>query len=199
MADSQKSNAWLYIILSVVLGLTVWTAMQDDEGNAVDIVELAVRQQQEIIPKANQPLAPLIEMTDSGESQLIREPSQRKIVNLFKATGWYTPPREKKVIASAVQSVKPSAPALPFQYNGKLEGIPGGTVVFLVQGSKLFTAKLGQVVNASWRLEAEDERALEFTYLPLGLKKTLSKSAVVHSFAQPLNQETLQTRQIIPD
>lgn len=194
---SQKNKAWLYIVLLLVIGLSLWTAMQDDEQSATDIVELADKKQHVILHEASPPLAPLIEETVS--EKYVREPAQRKIVNLFSTTGWYKPAANSKVVTAPVQSVKPSAPALPFQYNGKLEGIPGGTVVFLVQGSKLFTAKLGQIVNASWRLDAETERALEFTYLPLGLKKTLSKSAVAHGFTTTSNQDTSQIRQIIPD
>lgn len=197
--SAQKSSPWVYVILLIVIGLTVWTAMQDEDDATESVVALAKENKPKIIkPKANKPLADLLEAVPN-QNREARQPQQRKIVNLFKTKQWYSPPPVRKVAFEPTQAVQPTAPPLPFKYNGKLEGVPGGTIVFLLQGKKLFTTQIGQKVNATWRLDAETERALAFTYLPLDLKRTLSKSASSNGFSQATREPIRPMRQLIED
>ena len=97
--------------------------------------------------------------------------------DLFKSHAWYVPPPPPKPIAIALEKPLPVAPPVPFLYMGKLENTPQGTLIFLSARNKVLTAVAGQQVDAAWRLDKEDSNSLQFTYMPLGLVKVLSKSA----------------------
>ena len=66
----------------------------------------------------------------------------------------------------------PQAPPLPFTYLGRL--VDGGsTTVFLSEGGRDLAVTTGSTVGGRWRLDAAGDRALSFTYLPLGQRQSL--------------------------
>lgn len=66
----------------------------------------------------------------------------------------------------------PQAPPLPFRFIGRQDA-NGVVHVFLEQQNEAHIVKLGDTVADGWRLDAVDERALTFTYLPLGQQRRL--------------------------
>jgi hypothetical protein len=71
---------------------------------------------------------------------------------------------------------KPTAPALPFQYFGKV--IENGKVeVFVMRGQDLLAVSAGQNLG-DYRVDKVTERSISFTYLPLKTKQTLDIPAV---------------------
>lgn len=189
-STSQKSGKFLYWLLLAIVGLTVWVASQDIDQKLVSENVVSLRavslqsspRSSEKVDKSQQILDSLLPNTESIVPRMfMREPQKRQIKKLFETHSWYVAPPVRKV---EVTSQTPLAPPLPFKYNGKLEGMPEGTVIFLVANEKLYTAAMGENVTAQWRLDAETQNDLQFTYLPLGLPKMLSKSdAVVSNFA----------------
>ncbi len=98
--------------------------------------------------------------------------------DLLSRHAWYVPPAPQAEVSTPV--AKPEAPAAPFQYMGKLENSPQGTLIFLsTAGSmgKVQSVIPGQLINSNWRLDSEDASALYLTYIPLGTAQVLSKTA----------------------
>lgn len=78
--------------------------------------------------------------------------------------------------AETVQA-PPRAPPLPYVYMGKSIG-QGQITVFLTRDEKPYVAKLGDVLDDQYRIDAINPPLLEFTYLPLAQKQTLQIGAV---------------------
>jgi hypothetical protein len=68
---------------------------------------------------------------------------------------------------------KPVAPALPFQYLGKLIE-DGETRVFLNHQGKHLIAKVGDVINGTYRVEGISGGQMTLLYQPLKEKQVLS-------------------------
>jgi hypothetical protein len=85
---------------------------------------------------------------------------------------------QKQAAPLAVPNVpaKPTAPALPFQYFGKL--IENGKLeVFVMRGQDLLSVAPGLNLG-DYRVDQVNERSISFTYLPLKTKQTLDLPAV---------------------
>ncbi|HKU48071.1 MAG TPA: hypothetical protein VJQ58_14380 [Burkholderiales bacterium] len=66
---------------------------------------------------------------------------------------------------------KPTAPALPFQYFGRLTE-NGRTDVFVMHGEELIAVEKGKTIG-EYRVDQVAESSISFTYLPLKTKQTL--------------------------
>lgn len=66
----------------------------------------------------------------------------------------------------------PTAPALPFQYLGKLTE-NRRLQVFLMKDASLYTVAAGQVLENLYKVERVTEESVTFTYLPLGTSQIL--------------------------
>jgi hypothetical protein len=77
--------------------------------------------------------------------------------------------KEKTSKQAAVE--KPTAPALPFQYFGRLTE-NGKTDVFVMRGDELLAVAPGQKLG-DYRVDAIGDSSISFTYLPLKTKQTL--------------------------
>lgn len=87
----------------------------------------------------------------------------------FAARSWRPPAPPAKPAPAA----PPSAPALPFTYLGKL--IDGNTtLVFLTRGGANLVARPGDTLGDAYRVEAVTAERVEFLYLPLNQKQSLS-------------------------
>ena len=184
-------NKWVYTLLLVTLIATAWTALHDDSQNedaAIDLVaSKSTRDIQE--PKdqiqanvnLNQNLSSKKSEITTNTSNLIpwqklkREPLKNKTYDVFKVHSWVVVPPVKKI--KPQPPPPPVAPPAPFNYLGKLENSPNGTLIFLLANDKLFSVILGEKIDQQWRLDSEDANNLRLTYLPLGLPQIISKSA----------------------
>ena len=99
--------------------------------------------------------------------------------NAFEVRSWEPPPQRlsarelREQQAAAPPPPPPQAPPLPFTYLGRL--VDGATTtVFLSEGGRDLAVTTGATVSGRWRLDAAGERALSFTYLPLGQRQSLS-------------------------
>jgi len=180
---TQKSRKFLYLILLITVGLTLWVAVNESDESAITVVEArkSNRQTEQLIDAKAQSSLLQHNQAKITSKMFQRESHARPIKQLFEVHSWFVPPPVEKI---AFQPEVPMAPPLPFEYNGKLEGAPQGTQIFLMANDKLYTASLGEKVNAQWRLDGETEGALQFTYLPLNLPKELSKSATLNPMAE---------------
>lgn len=66
----------------------------------------------------------------------------------------------------------PSAPPLPFKYFGRYTAdVP---LVVLTAGERMIVAKAGDTIDGTWRIDRIGPALIEFTYLPLQLKRALA-------------------------
>ena len=107
--------------------------------------------------------------------KLKRQRNLAGINDLFIVHSWLVVPPIKKVKPPPLPM--PVAPPAPFTYIGQLDNTPSGTQIFLMANNRLYTVVTGEKIDQQWRLDADDANLLHLTYLPLGMKQTLSKLA----------------------
>ena len=79
---------------------------------------------------------------------------------------------EQPVVAAPVE-VLPVAPALPFQFVGRLDDRDDQRV-FLQAGEKLYVVRRGDVIDDTYRIDQISATELSLVYLPMHLSQTLS-------------------------
>lgn len=150
-----KRLLWVVLLLTVVAAL--WPVPEDDGAGGVATQAPAARKRASLSAPRIQELHPL---TPSGAAR------KSDIADLFPRQGW-TPP-----VAASAAPEKPTAPPLPFTYAGRYtEG--SNIIVYLNEGAKMHKVRLGDTVNATYRIENIAPAAITLTYLPLGLQQTL--------------------------
>ena len=77
----------------------------------------------------------------------------------------------EKPAAAKTVAEKPVAPALPFQYFGRLTE-NGKTEVYVMHGEALVAIEKGKTIG-EYRVDQIAESSISFTYLPLKTKQTL--------------------------
>jgi hypothetical protein len=185
-ANSKSSNKLLMIVALITVIATAWTALQGEnvvDGAADELLTTSTSTKTIAVSEPNNPQhAEKLAANDLPNNQQLipwqnmkREALVGKPYDLFKVHSWLVIPPVKKM--KPLPPPPPVAPPAPFTYIGKLEDSPKGTQVFLMANGKLYLAVKGEKINQQWRFDAEDANALRFTYLPLNLPQTLSKSA----------------------
>ncbi|WDY60106.1 hypothetical protein [Pseudomonas sp. PSKL.D1] len=98
--------------------------------------------------------------------------------NLFPTQQWTKPQTlatvtEQPAIATPVAAAAPTAPALPFQFVGRI-GDRDDLQIFLQSGEKLYVVRQGDVIDDTYRLVRVSASELDLVYLPLHQSQTLS-------------------------
>ncbi|PVZ42286.1 hypothetical protein [Pseudomonas sp. CC120222-01a] len=98
--------------------------------------------------------------------------------DLFPAQQWTKPQTlatvtEQPVAAAPVVAAAPTAPALPFQFVGRM-GDRDDLQIFLQSGEKLYVVRKGDVIDSTYRLDRVSANELDLVYLPLHQSQTLS-------------------------
>jgi hypothetical protein len=133
-----------------------------------------------------QPAAANLDDLDLG--QLERREKRGRVNDLFANNAPPPPPAIRRapspppapaVVAAAAPAEpapRPTAPALPFRYLGKL--VDGANVsVFLERNQDTLSVPVGGTIAGTYRVESVSESAVVFVYLPLGERQTLAISA----------------------
>jgi hypothetical protein len=178
----NQRNLILGSALLLTLLATYWVSQQENWEQESDIAAPMHREnrtgtKQAPLAKNSENLARAAGETDNASwATYQRNLNQVKPSGLFKPHSWYVPPpKVKAVVVVPPPPPKPVAPPAPFAYMGKLENAPGGTQYFLSSNNRVYTVQKGQSIDASWRLEGEDENVVRLTHLPTGLAQTFSK------------------------
>jgi len=98
--------------------------------------------------------------------------------DLFPTQQWTKPQAlatvtEQPVVAAPVVAAAPTAPALPFQFIGRM-GERDDLQIFLQNGEKLYVVRQGDVIEDTYRLDRVSASELNLVYLPLHQSQTLS-------------------------
>ncbi|MES2099752.1 MAG: hypothetical protein V4569_08040 [Pseudomonadota bacterium] len=83
---------------------------------------------------------------------------------LFDSVTWQAPAVAKT--APPPPAPPPVAPPFPYAYMGGLTE-DGVRTAFLIQGDRVITVKLGDTVDAAYRIDQMTEKQMTLTYLPL--------------------------------
>lgn len=179
---TNKHNTWVWLALIATVALTVWTSVQPESENAADDLvsptakplQSTNNQTRKIANNASA-IAPTQTASQQSTWQVRnREMLAEKPTDLFPVHSW--------TVVTPVAKIKPApppppvAPPAPFTYMGKMEDGPKGTLIFLMANNKVYSVSKGENVDPFWRLDGEDANQLMFTFLPLNLPQTLSKT-----------------------
>lgn len=115
--------------------------------------------------------APQAETPEDSAAAATEEPGEA--TNAFASTSWYVPPPPPPP-AQAEAPAKPTAPPLPFNFMGMYQEPDAPRVAMLVQGDRLHTVSVGDTIDGVYRVESIAPGGVEFTYLPLQEKQSLS-------------------------
>jgi hypothetical protein len=178
MDQTEKKRKLLLGVALVVTLIAV--VLVEEEESMIDTVEPI------------QPARPSVERANIQEnnsayldvSKLERRKFNPLAGELFVSTTWA--PRQPQInlqqqaqqAAAIAQQAKepppaPTPPPLQFKYIGK--AIDGNkTWVFLTQAGENHITRIGEKIDAQYRLDAINDETVMFTYLPLGAKQTLA-------------------------
>ncbi|MBM3113709.1 hypothetical protein H8F21_05795 [Pseudomonas sp. P66] len=105
------------------------------------------------------------------------KPAALKLRDLFPSKNWKPAVQLATVteqpVAVTPVALPPAAPALPFQFVGRLDD-RDDQQVFLQSGEKLYVVRRGDVIDDIYRIEHISATELSVVYLPLHLSQTLS-------------------------
>ena len=98
--------------------------------------------------------------------------------DLFPTQQWTKPKAlatvtEQPVITAPAVAPAPTAPALPFEFIGRM-GVNDDLQIFLQSGEKLYVVRQGDVIEDTYRLDRVSAEELSLVYLPLHQSQTLS-------------------------
>jgi hypothetical protein len=65
-------------------------------------------------------------------------------------------------------------PPFPFKFAGVQRHPSGQTIYFLIKDNKLYTVEVGETLDSLYSIDGEEGGQLNFTYLPLDRKQTIS-------------------------
>jgi len=101
-----------------------------------------------------------------------RSAKDLEILNVFAGHSWYVPPPPAPVVYMA--PAKPVAPPLPYTFLGSFVEAGGKPVYYLTRGDRAYDVRVGETLDGTYSLDAEDNGHLMLTYLPLKERQTLS-------------------------
>jgi hypothetical protein len=100
-------------------------------------------------------------------------------LNVFRAMTWRVepPPPPPTPAPKRAPPPPPSPPPMPFTFMGRYEE-GGARILMLVKGDRVYTVSEGEVIENTYRVERLAGGNLELTYLPLGIKQSISAGGV---------------------
>lgn len=184
-----RNRLWLLGLLVLTLIASVWIDHDADQPSTKDELltkPVAIKISNSSIKSSHwqRTLEPqsVRELSDaSANDAFIAQPLQMAsrtyspiTQNMFNLQTW-APPQPKIKKESRPVETPLLAPPIPFTYLGKIEE-DGKIEYFVLQQNKLLNLKVGQLVQGQWRLDSEDAKHLNWTFLPLKLPQTLPKT-----------------------
>ncbi|MGH8381917.1 hypothetical protein [Pseudomonas sp.] len=160
--NTQRRLAWLAFLGSAAVLTWAPGAFFDDES----------ADRQAVVAVTDKTAAAASEAAAQGA-----KPAVLKLRDLFPSKSWKPLAQMATVteqpVALAPVALPPVAPALPFQFVGRLDD-RDDQQVFLQSGEKLYVVRRGDVIDDLYRIEHISATELSVVYLPLHLSQTLS-------------------------
>ena len=167
-----------HLLLAGLLLLLIASVGLGEISDPPEVVALAERVQAPVsqaLSAVHATLAPEIDL-----SKLTRAKSHPTSLQLFAPRSFYTPPPPPPAppvvvakLAPPLPPPPPSAPPLPFRYMGRMTDDLTQPVFFLVKGDQLYNVKVGDVIEATYRIDSVAGSSLRLIYLPLDIAQLL--------------------------
>lgn len=167
----------LLLALGATLAATWWAAELDDDSSGADVTargaDDASPRPQAMVPAS----APREEVVDglpvpASLPARVREPWPAYSPAIAQIVSF----RPAPAASAPTAPPPPSAPPLPFRYVGSMAD-EKGSAVFLLDGSQVRLVRPGEQLDGRYRLEQIYPTSIEFTFLPLNTKQTLSRQS----------------------
>jgi hypothetical protein len=155
-----------WLILGALLVGTVVAAVGVGQGDRSESKPMLVATSG--AGKKTESSAPVIEL-----DKLKRPAARTDVVNVLGSRTWYVAPPPPKPVAPPPPP-PPEAPPLPFVYMGKMREGSKHLVIFLVKGNQVYTVRVGDVIDDTYKAEGVSGGKLTLTYLPLNIQQTLT-------------------------
>jgi len=154
--------------LAVTLAAVVWAQGMESEAPEAGVAKVRDRStdRADHAPEGGLTVAQVA-------AQREQDPTASASGNAFAPKSFYVPPPRPKV-APPPPPPPPSAPPLPFRFMGAMKESPARTLVFLSRDDQLYSARAGDVLDRTYRIESIDANSVTFTYLPLNETQKLS-------------------------
>ena len=129
-------------------------------------------------------------------------PDNIRTSGLFRSKSWYVPPPLPRAsllpvlsdgLSPSLPPPPPSPPQLPFKFMGRM--IDGNDVtLFLTNNNQLYSAKLSDVLDSTYRVDKITEKTALLTYLPMNIQQELvfNSTAVGISALSASTSDTMQ-------
>jgi hypothetical protein len=112
--------------------------------------------------------APAVAPADAGQPPAT---AATPAVDIFAVRNWEPP---QPVMNDATQAAAPpAAPPLPFRYLGKIVEPGKGVAFLLAQGDQVLSVRVGDSIDATYRVEKYEGGQLYFLYRPMKIRQSL--------------------------
>lgn len=191
ITSNKKSNRWLWLLLIATISITLWTAANkdSDDDNSIELAEpVAFKGTKNIQSQSGDDKLESNELLVSSTNFIPWDKLKRDNINasiskdIFSPHSWVIIPPAPKV--KPTPPPPPVAPPSPFNYFGKMEDGPKGTLLFLIANNKVYSVKKGEKIDAFWSYDSDDANNVYMTYLPLNLPQVLSKNQKISAQVQ---------------
>jgi hypothetical protein len=159
------------VVIALVLAASVGMGREEQSSGATPVNS----QGSSVIREAPTTTPTESALPDLDLDKLNRVRKEEKIANLFAPKVPIAPPPPAAaalMMPAPPPPPVPTAPALPFQYLGRL--IDGDkNVVFLLKKDEALSVSAGDILGDGYKVESITETAVNFIYTPLGTKQSL--------------------------
>jgi hypothetical protein len=166
----------LAVALVATLGASWWVSTREDEAAAPAVVQ-PVKKGARPAATGGEPVRARPAAAAAGSAPRLdalavqRAPWPERADGIARIVSFAPPPPPPTTFRPA-----PAAPPLPFRFVGAIDDAQG-KAVFLLEGNQVRMARIGDAIAGQYRLERITPAAIEFTYLPLNTKQTLSRQS----------------------
>jgi len=160
------------LILGAALALTLaatWWASTVDEGD--DLLADGAGERMRPVSRSTS-RSPAVSRQDLSPLAESRARFQTQAPPLFGRPAPMVAPVVRRAPPPPVTRA-PTAPPVPFTYIGSLKEEGRRTLVFLLRGEELVSARVGRVIDNNYRVQSVDETGVNLVSLPLGLTQRI--------------------------
>lgn len=168
--------------LLLTLAAVWWTSGQAEAPHAIAAANPATSTAERALPGMREFTAPAVPQSANAVQlgELAKRAHARPAKDPFGAKFWAQMEQERArrnaPPPAPVAPPPPQAPPLPYAYMGKLIE-QGNVVVFLTRGDRNFRVRVGDSFDGTYRVEAIEDERIVLSYVPLGIRQTLSFDA----------------------
>jgi hypothetical protein len=173
----RRPNRREGVLIALLLGLVALAAIPvpENSGEADAIAQPRVKAEGRPGKERTAPSGQVAMLDELDPAQLQRPASERDPANAFETKSWYVPPPPPPPPppAKPLPPPAPTAPPLPFTYLGQYQD-SDKPIILLVKQDRIYTVKVGEVIEGTYRVEGIAGATLTLTYLPLNIKQTIN-------------------------